>query len=40
VVGEVTTGMDGTDLRGGVVKFGTGYNTISDSEVKVMRAVY
>ncbi|RYG95327.1 MAG: phosphotriesterase, partial [Alphaproteobacteria bacterium] len=39
VVGEVTTGMDGTNLRGGVVKFGTGYNTISASEDKVMRAV-
>ncbi|MDB5615532.1 MAG: phosphotriesterase [Devosia sp.] len=39
VVSEVTTGMDGTSLRGGVVKFGTGYNTISDSEDKVMRAV-
>ena len=39
VVREVTTGMDGTNLRGGVVKFGTGYNSISASEDKVMRAV-
>lgn len=39
VAREVTGGMDGTDLRGGVVKFGTGYNTISDFEDKVMRAV-
>jgi phosphotriesterase-related protein len=39
VVREVTEGLDGTDLRGGVVKFGTGYNQISDNEDKVMRAV-
>jgi len=39
VAAEVTTGMDGTELRGGVVKFGTGYNTISQAEDKVMRAV-
>lgn len=39
VVREVNVGMDGTDLRGGVVKFGTGYNTISQAEDKVMRAV-
>lgn len=39
VVREVVEGMDGTRLRGGVVKFGTGYNTISEAEDKVMRAV-
>ena len=39
VVHEVTHGLDGTALRGGVVKFGTGYNTISAAEDKVMRAV-
>jgi len=39
VVGELTVGMDGTDLRGGVAKFGTGYNTMSEAEDKVMRAV-
>jgi phosphotriesterase-related protein len=39
VVRELTEGMDGTDLKGGVAKFGTGYNTISDSEDKVVRAV-
>lgn len=39
VVGELTVGMDGTGLKGGVAKFGTGYNTISDAEDKVMRAV-
>jgi len=39
VVHELTVGLDGTDLRGGVAKFGTGYNTISAPEDKVMRAV-
>jgi 5-phospho-D-xylono-1,4-lactonase len=39
VVAEVTEGMDGTDIRGGVVKFGTGYNTMSESEIKVLLAV-
>ena len=39
VVGELTVGMDGTGLKGGVAKFGTGYNTISEAEDKVMRAV-
>ncbi|MEF2071208.1 phosphotriesterase family protein [Consotaella aegiceratis] len=39
VVNELTVGLDGTDLKGGVAKFGTGYNTISESEDKVMRAV-
>ena len=35
---EITHGLDGTSLKGGVVKFGTGYNTISGAEDKVMRA--
>jgi phosphotriesterase-related protein len=39
VVREVTEGMDGTDIRGGVVKFGTGYNTMDDAEIKVLLAV-
>ena len=39
VVRELTVGMDGSDLKGGVAKFGTGYNTISEAEDKVMRAV-
>ena len=39
VVRELTEGMDGTDLRGGVAKFGTGYNAISESEDKMVRAV-
>jgi phosphotriesterase-related protein len=38
IAGEITTGLDGTTLRAGVVKFGTGYNTISNSEDKVLRA--
>ena len=38
IAGEISTGLDGTDLRGGVVKFGTGYNTISAAEDKVLRA--
>jgi 5-phospho-D-xylono-1,4-lactonase len=39
VVREITEGLDGTALRGGVAKFGTGYNTIGVAEDKVMRAV-
>ncbi|MDX3926308.1 MAG: hypothetical protein QHC90_10965 [Shinella sp.] len=39
VVRELTVGMDGTVLKGGVAKFGTGYNAISEAEDKVMRAV-
>ena len=39
VVREVTQGMDGTTIKGGVVKFGTGYNTMTDAEIKVMLAV-
>jgi 5-phospho-D-xylono-1,4-lactonase len=38
IAAEVTRGLDGTSLKGGVVKFGTGYNTISDAEDKVLRA--
>jgi predicted metal-dependent phosphotriesterase family hydrolase len=39
VVAEVTEGMNGTDIKGGVVKFGTGYNTMTESETKVLLAV-
>ena len=39
VVAEVTQGMDGTDVRGGVVKFGTGYNTMNEAEIKILLAV-
>lgn len=38
IVTDVTTGMDGTDVRGGVIKFGTGYNHISEAEQRVIRA--
>jgi phosphotriesterase-related protein len=39
VIGEVETGMNGTSLRGGQVKIGTGYNSISPMEEKTIRAV-
>ncbi|GHT91432.1 phosphotriesterase [Spirochaetia bacterium] len=39
VIGEVEKGMDGTKLRGGQVKCGTGYNSISPLEEKTVRAV-
>jgi phosphotriesterase-related protein len=38
IVTDVTTGMDGTGVRGGVIKFGTGYNHISAVEERVIRA--
>jgi 5-phospho-D-xylono-1,4-lactonase len=38
IVSDVTQGMDGTDVRGGVIKFGTGYNHISPVEERVLRA--
>ncbi len=38
IASEITTGLDGTAIKGGVVKFGTGYNTISAAEDKVLRA--
>lgn len=39
VISEVTDGMQGTKIRGGQVKFGTGYNSISPLEIKTIRAV-
>jgi predicted metal-dependent phosphotriesterase family hydrolase len=39
VVSEVEIGMEGTGIRAGQVKFGTGYNTISPLEEKTLRAV-
>lgn len=39
VVDEVEQGMNGSDVRAGQVKFGTGYNSISPLEVKTIRAV-
>lgn len=38
IVTDVTVGMNGTDVRGGVIKFGTGYNHISLVEERVTRA--
>ncbi|MGX6447386.1 phosphotriesterase family protein [Patulibacter sp. S7RM1-6] len=38
MVREVTEGIDGTDVRAGVIKFGTGYNSISEAEERVIRA--
>lgn len=38
VVGEVEEGMQGTGIRGGQIKFGTGYNSITPLEVKTIRA--
>lgn len=39
VIKEITEGMQGTKVRGGQVKFGTGYNSISPLEIKTIRAV-
>lgn len=39
VVDEVEIGMQGTAVKGGQVKFGTGYNSISPLEIKTIRAV-
>lgn len=39
VVQEVEEGLEGSAYRGGQVKFGTGYNTISPLEEKTIRAV-
>ena len=38
IIAEVNEGMDGTAIRGGVIKFGTGYNQISELEERVIRA--
>lgn len=38
IIGEVEVGMNGTDVKGGQVKFGTGYNSITDLEIKTIRA--
>lgn len=39
VINEVEVGMQGTSVKGGQVKFGTGYNSISPLEIKTIRAV-
>jgi phosphotriesterase-related protein len=38
IVREVEVGIEGTDIRGGQIKFGTSYNIISPLEVKTIRA--
>lgn len=38
VVDEIEVGMQGTGIKGGQVKFGTGYNSITPLEVKIIRA--
>lgn len=38
VIEEVEMGMQGTGVKGGQVKFGTGYNSITPLEVKTIRA--
>ncbi|RRD96214.1 phosphotriesterase [Clostridiales bacterium COT073_COT-073] len=39
VIDEVEKGMQGTAIKAGQVKFGTGYNSISPLEIKTIRAV-
>lgn len=39
VVMEIEQGLEGSNLRGGQVKFGTGYNRITPLEEKTLRAV-
>ena len=38
IVTDVQTGMDGTDVRAGAIKYGTAYNRITPTEEKVLRA--
>lgn len=38
IIVDITSGMDGTDIRGGVIKYGTSYNRISRVEENVLRA--
>lgn len=38
IVADVQSGMDGTDVRAGVIKFGTSYNRVSPAEDRVLRA--
>ena len=39
VIGEIEEGLEGTNIRGGQLKFGTGYNSISPLEVKTIQAI-
>jgi phosphotriesterase-related protein len=38
IVREVTEGIEDTGVRGGCIKFGSGYNSISELEERVIRA--
>jgi 5-phospho-D-xylono-1,4-lactonase len=38
IVNEVTVGIQGTDVKGGQIKFGTSYNSITPLEIKTIRA--
>ncbi|PZR55325.1 phosphotriesterase [Xylanimonas oleitrophica] len=38
IVADVTTGMDGTDVRAGAIKYGTSYNRVTPVEERVLRA--
>jgi len=39
VIKEIEEGLEGTNIRGGQLKFGTGYNSISPLEEKTIRAI-
>lgn len=39
IISEVESGMNGTDVKAGQLKFGTGYNSITPLEIKTIRAV-
>lgn len=38
IVADVETGMDGTDVRAGAIKYGTSYNRITPAELRVLKA--
>lgn len=38
IVADVETGMDGTDVRAGAIKYGTSYNRITPVELNVLKA--
>jgi len=38
MIGDVTEGMDGTDIRAGLIKAGSSLNTITPNEEKIFRA--
>lgn len=38
-ISEIEDGLEGTNIRAGILKFGTGYNSISPLEVKTIKAI-